>query len=868
MPRFTRLASRTARFWASSALLLSTVLPAAHAAIVTVTPSAYASTTGTDSGQAVAASLALLDQSGTTDTWAKYVEYTPAAGKVYSGTTTLKLPASVVPANVSAMQLTVNYRGPSSANQTWTWRIYNRRTAAYVTLGTNGGAPSWGSWKQLSFAVTGAAADYINSADGGITLQMTSSNASDSADIDYIGMLVTYTSGGTGGSGPVTGVTVTPASVGVAVGASQQLTASVKGGANSAVTWSVNTVKGGNSTVGTVSATGLYVAPAAVPAPGTVTVRATSQADATKFASASITVKAAVPVAPVTVTLTPASAQVEAGRDQQFTASVANTGNTAVTWQVNGVNGGSAAVGTISATGKYTAPAQVPSPATITIKAISQADTSKQSSTVVTIVAAGSTFYVATNGSDTASGSISAPWKTITRAVSTAKPGDTIQVRGGVYNETVKITRSGTAALPIVLQSYPGEQAILDGKKPDGKYLAAPEAESGMIWLSGANYVTVAGFEVRNFTSSSSASVPVGIFIDGKSDGVKVLRNHIHHISNTSTDLANRNALGLAAYGNQMPEGISNMVISGNELNNLTTGWSESMTVNGNVHDFEISKNTVHDNDNIGIDAIGFEGKVSNASYDQARDGVISDNLVYNISSGGNPVYKKDRSADGIYVDGGTRIVIERNVVHHADFGIELASEHAGKATSFVTARNNLVWSSFHAGVSIGGYDADRGSTDHISIVNNTLLLNDVEKTSGEFQIQFYATNIVFKNNIVYAAPRNVFLFNTTTVANSLDMDYNLYYSTAGANTATFNWGSKSYQSLINWQATGKDGNSRFADPQLTSVSTTTPNLKPLASSPAISRGIDLGATVVGTLDAAAQPRLQGPSIDIGAYEQ
>jgi hypothetical protein len=843
-------------------------LQSADAATVTVTPSAYASTAGTDSGQAVAASLALLDQSGTADTWAKYVEYTPAAGKVYSGTTTLKLPASVVPANISAMQLTVNYRGPSSANQTWTWRIYNRRTAAYVTLGTNSGAPSWGSWKQLSFAVPGAGADYINSADGGMTLQMTSSNASDSADIDYIGMLVTYASGnGSGGSGPVTGVTVTPASVGVAVGASQQLTASVNGGANSAVTWSVNTVKGGNSTVGTVSASGLYVAPAAVPAPGTVTVRATSQADATKSAAASITVKAAAPAAPISVTLTPATAQVAAGRDQQFTASVANTSNTAVTWQVNGVSGGSAAAGTISATGKYTAPAQVPSPATITIKAISQADTSKQSSTTITIIAAGSTFYVATNGSDTASGSIDAPWKTITRAVGTAKPGDTIQVRAGVYNETVKITRSGTAALPIVLQSYPGEQAILDGKKPDGKYLAAPEGESGMIWLSGASYVTVAGFEVRNFTSSSAASVPVGIFIDGKSDGVKVLRNHIHHISNTSTDVANRNALGLAAYGNQMPEGISNLVISGNELNNLTTGSSESMTVNGNVHDFEISNNTVHDNDNIGIDAIGFEGKVSNATYDQARDGVISGNLVYNISSAKNPSYT-DRSADGIYVDGGTRIVIERNVIHHADFGIELASEHAGKATSFVTARNNLVWSSFHAGVSIGGYDAERGSTDNISIVNNTLLLNDVEKTGGEFQIQFYATNIVFKNNIVYAAPRNVFLFNTTTAANSLDMDYNLYYSTAGANTATFNWGSKTYKSLINWQAAGKDGNSRFADPQLTSVSTSAPNLKPLASSPAISRGIDLGASVVGTLDAAAQPRLQGPAIDIGAYEQ
>src|SRR2546430_16794247 len=65
---------------------------------------------------------------------------------------------------------------------------------------------------------------------------------------------------------------------------------------------------------------------------------------------------------PVIVTIAPMSATVAARGTQQFTATVQNTSNTAVTWQVNGVTGGNATVGTISSSGLYTAPA---SPATV-----------------------------------------------------------------------------------------------------------------------------------------------------------------------------------------------------------------------------------------------------------------------------------------------------------------------------------------------------------------------------------------------------------------------------------------------------------------------------------------------------------------------
>ena len=78
----------------------------------------------------------------------------------------------------------------------------------------------------------------------------------------------------------------------------QVFSATVAGSSNQTVNWSVNGIAGGNSTVGTVSAAGLYVAPAAVPNPVTVTVRATAAANGTSYGEASVTISAAAPPPP------------------------------------------------------------------------------------------------------------------------------------------------------------------------------------------------------------------------------------------------------------------------------------------------------------------------------------------------------------------------------------------------------------------------------------------------------------------------------------------------------------------------------------------------------------------------------------------
>lgn len=76
---------------------------------------------------------------------------------------------------------------------------------------------------------------------------------------------------------------------------------------------------------------------------------------------------------------------VAAGSTTNFTASIQNTSNTAVTWQVNGTPGGNSTVGTISASGSFTAPNIPPAGGSVTITAVSQADSTKSGSITVTI---------------------------------------------------------------------------------------------------------------------------------------------------------------------------------------------------------------------------------------------------------------------------------------------------------------------------------------------------------------------------------------------------------------------------------------------------------------------------------------------------
>ena len=375
-----------------------------------------------------------------------------------------------------------------------------------------------------------------------------------------------------------------------------------------------------------------------------------------------------------------------------------------------------------------------------------------------------SSFYVSTNGNDSNPGTEAAPWRTIQHAADTARAGSMVNVRGGIYEELVSINASGNASDGfITFRSYPGETAILDATH------LTPGARSGILTIHNQSYVRIEGFEIRNFRTAEHRLTPLGISVIGAGSHIELLKNNVHHIEQTfdGRDAPGHgaNGFGIAVYGTDAKTPITDLIIDGNQVHHLKTGSSESLVVNGNVTNFRITHNVVHDNNNIGIDVIGFERTAPDPAVDQARDGLVSGNLVYNITSRGNPAYGDEQSSDGIYVDGGTRILIEQNVVHDVDFGIELASEHQNRATSYITARNNLIYHCNTAGVSIGGYAPERGRTDHSTVVNNTLYENDTAGTgSGEFQMQWNMADNIFENNIVYAGPRCLIVRNRSQV--------------------------------------------------------------------------------------------------------
>ena len=479
-------------------------------------------------------------------------------------------------------------------------------------------------------------------------------------------------------------------------------------------------------------------------------------------------------------------------------------------------------------------------------------------------------FYVSPAGADSNPGAINTPWRTIQHAADAASAGSTVFVRGGVYEERVSIHVSGNGPDGfITFQSYPGETAILDGRN------LIPEGRSGMLVIENKSYIRIQGFEIRNFRTGDRRRTPLGISVMGAGSHIELLNNNVHHIEQTfaGRDAPGRggNAFGIAVYGTDAKTPISDLVIDGNEVHHLQTGSSESLVVNGNVTNFRITHNVVHDNNNIGIDVIGAEHTARDPSADQARDGVVSGNRVYNITSRGNPAYGNDQSSDGIYVDGGTRVVIERNVIHHVDFGIELASEHRGRTTSYITARNNLIYRSNTAGVSIGGYGAERGGTDHCTVVNNTLYGNDTAGTgSGEFQMQFNMTNNVFENNIVYAGDRCLMTTSKSGAANgsasTVILDHNVYYCHAGSEASQWGWFPASYTGFADYvKKTGNDEHSLFADPRFVDPSAN--NFHLLAVSPAINAGADLGYSVVGEHDLDGGPRVQAKRMDAGCYQ-
>ena len=353
--------------------------------------------TGTNFGQTQGTSIVSFNGlPATANGWSA----TAVAATVPSGATTgnVNITVNGVPSNsiqFSVAQISVAVSPASSTvqvgqSQLFTASLQNdtqNRGVTWSIVGSGCVAPSCGTLTN----VTATSATYTAPASvpSSATVTIRAASVSDSTKSNAASVTIT--------SAPLAiAVSVSPATTSVQVSTTANFTASVQNDSlNKGVAWSVSGAGCSGATCGTltnVTATSItYTAPASVPSSAAVTITASSVSDPTKSNAANVTITAA-PLA-IAVSVSPATAFVQVSTAKSFTASVQNDSqNKGVTWSLSGGGCFGSKCGTLTnvtaTSATYIAPARVPSPATVTIRATSVADATKSNAASVTITSA------------------------------------------------------------------------------------------------------------------------------------------------------------------------------------------------------------------------------------------------------------------------------------------------------------------------------------------------------------------------------------------------------------------------------------------------------------------------------------------------
>ena len=385
---------------------------------------------------------------------------------------------------------------------------------------------------------------------------------------------------------------------------------------------------------------------------------------------------------------------------------------------------------------------------------------------------------------------------TISQAIKEASEGDTIKIPKGKYEEHIVITKNN-----LTLSAEEG--TVIDGSKfnlsdknvntlteefleetkndhkksEDEKWEEAWSKATSMVYIR-ANDVTVSGLEITNFQlpEASSDIVPKGIFVDSGSNTITIKNCKIYEMGiKKYKDIQDKdlkfNAHGILVKATT-EKSISDITIKKCELYNLKCGNSESLAINGNVSNFEVSGNYIHDCDNIGIDAIGYENSLEDED-DRARNGRIFENKVINISSSKNATYDYEPCAGGIYVDGGKDIDIFDNYVEGCDIGIEVATEHPQKVVTNIKVTNNtLVKNNKSAGIVLGGSDPDdNGQAKDCVFAHNTVY--NTENACITIQYARDINNVFTKN--LFIAEKDAEVYYEAAKGEDDYIDYEAY---------------------------------------------------------------------------------------------
>lgn len=345
-------------------------------------------------------------------------------------------------------------------------------------------------------------------------------------------------------------------------------------------------------------------------------------------------------------------------------------------------------------------------------------------------VKAGRVFYVdgaAAHASNTNPGTEALPWKTLTKAASTAIAGDTVLVSTGVYTEQLKPTNNGTVSSKITFKARPGHKPVIDGQLT---------RTSGLNFAKPNTFIRVEGFEIRNHKGNGVYFQPWGA--QGV-DGIEIVGNDIHR--NTEDGIYARNSWNCLIENNHIHDngwtavsfagkyGSTNLTIRGNDIHyngkDGLQGGSAGLLIEGNkLYD---QFHTAQHQDALDL------SKVSDAVI---RYNTFSDftQLAYfhnldggfdNISIYGNVFYTnryftvKGGKTSGIFFDGRFTTAPATNIsIHSNTFGW---TGYSGiwmyGPLQNVTLRNNIFYDS---GMDIRGSNGTIADSDYNILFRST----------------------------------------------------------------------------------------------------------------------------------------------------
>jgi hypothetical protein len=290
--------------------------------------------------------------------------------------------------------------------------------------------------------------------------------------------------------------------------------------------------------------------------------------------------------------------------------------------------------------------------------------------------ARGSEFFVSPSGSADGDGNVGNPWS-LAFALShpaAVKPGDTIWLRGGIYEGSFVSVLNGSPDAPIIVRQYPGERAVLDGGNSN---------RVSILEVSGS-YTWYWGFEITssdpNRVSTQSGSNPTDI---GRGEGVS--------ISQTPTTGAGLKFINLIVHDTATSFGFWKEAIDAEVYGCLIyyNGWTapdrghgHGVYVQNLTGTKRIADNIIFSNFSHGIHAFGSEV----ASLDNLN---IEGNTIFN---NGMPEYARNILVGGGTVAQNPRIV--NNVTYFSGTpgnNLDIGYEYGAGVANAVIAGNYVV---------------------------------------------------------------------------------------------------------------------------------------------------------------------------------